>query len=102
MDQARLVPVKVALLSFPVFFLGGLAFTLHGGPCVGDCHTALFWRAALGGPLAVGVLAAALPMATSFLVYGPEHDGHPLQDTHGRRPARRLLSRSHLGAGRPR
>lgn len=67
MNHVRLVPVKVALLAFPVFFLGGLLFTLHGGPCTSECHTALFWRAALGGPLALGVLTAALPRVAGAL-----------------------------------
>lgn len=60
MNDARLAPVKVAALAFPVFFLGGLAFSLHGGPCTGQCHTSVFWPTALGGPLAVGFLSAAL------------------------------------------
>lgn len=73
MDQARVVPVKMALLSFPVFFLGGVAFTLHGGPCAGECHTALFWRVALGGPVMVGMFTAAL----GFLADGLTHGGNP-------------------------
>lgn len=60
MHDARLAPVKVAALAFPVFFLGGLAFSLHGGPCTGECHTHAFWPMALGGPLAVGFLSAAI------------------------------------------
>jgi len=61
MHQARLGPVKVAALAFPVFFLGGLAFSLHGGPCSSACSTAMFWPTALGGPLALGALTAAVP-----------------------------------------
>ena len=67
MHEARLGPVKVAALAFPVFFLGGLAFSLHGGPCTSECSTAMFWPTALGGPLALGALTAALPRAASAL-----------------------------------
>ncbi len=73
MERVRIAPVKMALLSFPVFFLGGIAFTLHGGPCAGECHTALFWRVALGGPLLVGVFTAAL----GFLSDGLAQDESP-------------------------
>lgn len=66
MHDARLGPVKVAALAFPVFFLGGLAFSLHGGPCTSECSTAMFWPTALGGPLALGALTAALPSAVTF------------------------------------
>lgn len=60
MQPAHLGPVKVAALAFPVFFLGGVAFSLHGGPCTSECHTALFWPTAVGGPMAMGMLSAAL------------------------------------------
>ncbi len=72
MHEARLGPVKVAALAFPVFFLGGLAFSLHGGPCTSECSTAMFWPTALGGPLAHGALTAALPRAASALASGSE------------------------------
>jgi len=65
MHETRLGPVKVAALAFPVFFLGGLAVSLHGGPCTSECSTAMFWPTALGGPLALGALTATLPRVAS-------------------------------------
>lgn len=61
MHPRRRNPVKAALLAFPVFYLGGIALSLHGGPCTVACHPTFFWPTALGGPLVVGFLAAALP-----------------------------------------
>ncbi|MCA9575883.1 MAG: hypothetical protein R3B40_07420 [Polyangiales bacterium] len=61
MHPRRRKSLKAALLAFPVFYLGGIALTLHGGPCPAACHHSLFWPAAFGGPLVVGFLAAAFP-----------------------------------------
>jgi hypothetical protein len=61
MHPRRRNPVKAALLAFPVFYLGGIVLTMHGGPCPTACHHLYFWPTALGAPLVVGFLAAAFP-----------------------------------------
>lgn len=76
MNSRRRNPLMAALLAFPAFYLGGLAFTLHGGPCTAACHSSAFWPVALGGPLVVGFLVAAFPKVG--LVDHPEGEGASL------------------------
>jgi hypothetical protein len=79
MHPRRRNPVKAALLAFPVFYLGGIALTLHGGPCPAACHHLPFWPAALGGPLLVGFLAAAFPRVGLSEVSAEEAQGLELE-----------------------
>jgi hypothetical protein len=67
--------MKAAIFAFPFFYLGALAYTLHGGPCTAACHeltSTLFWPVSFGGPLVIGFLVAASSRLPAFRIEGQD------------------------------